>query len=246
MSRSVRNPERHRGAHVRAAVTGLLLLGALGGCTAGPLAGTGSRVAVAGGDFAMPVRDMLTRRYLTVVRQRFDFSCGSAALATLLTVHYGTPQSEEQVFLGMWRDGDRAQIQRFGFSLLDMKRFLAAHKVSADGYRVSLDDIARTGIPGIVLVTTDGYQHFVVLKGIAGNRVLLGDPALGLRSVDKRQFLKMWNGVFFAINDRPDLGRQAFGRPAEWALVAEPQLRHGSDPQSQQAVTLTAPAIGEM
>lgn len=78
-------------------------------------------------------------RYATVVRQRYDFSCGSAALATLLRYHYALDATEESVFRGMWSNGDREQIKRVGFSLLDVKGFLAAHNLRANGYKVSPD-----------------------------------------------------------------------------------------------------------
>ena len=77
-------------------------------------------------EFELPVTSMLGRRFETVVRQQFDFSCGSAALATLLRYHYEDPQNEQTVFLGMFQDGDQAQIRKLGFSLLDMNRYLAA------------------------------------------------------------------------------------------------------------------------
>ena len=34
-------------------------------------------------EFGLPVTSMLGRRFETVIRQQYDFSCGSAALATL-------------------------------------------------------------------------------------------------------------------------------------------------------------------
>ena len=102
----------------------------------------------------------------------------------------------------MFRDGDRDQIRKLGFSLLDMKRYLAARGIAADGYRVTLAQIASGRTPGIALIDFDGYKHFVVIKGISGNTLLLGDPSLGLRREDTRTFLKQWNGVFFVLNGR--------------------------------------------
>src|SRR4051812_21630096 len=132
-------------------------------------------------EVALPVRSLQSRKFLTVVRQRYDFSCGSAALATLLRYHYGDAQTEESVFQGMWSEGDRPQIRRAGFSLLDMKRYLARRAIGSDGYGVSVPDIVRAGIPGIVLLNVEGYRHFVVLKGIDSGTVILGDPSVGLR-----------------------------------------------------------------
>src|SRR3546814_13412897 len=59
--------------------------------------------------------------FRSVIRQRYDFSCGSAALATLLTYHYGAPTSEAMPFRAMWEKGDREAIRKVGFSMLDMR-----------------------------------------------------------------------------------------------------------------------------
>ena len=49
----------------------------------------------------------------------------------------------------------------------------------ADGYRVSLDKLAELRIPAITVVSTNGYKHFVVIKGVAEKEVLVSDPAAG-------------------------------------------------------------------
>lgn len=196
-------------------------------------------------DYAAPVHDMIGRRFLTVIRQQYDFSCGSAALATLLRFHYDDPQTEQTVFLGMWRDGDRAQIRRLGFSLLDMKHYLATRGLAADGYRVSLVQIAKARLPGIALINAQGYRHFVVIKGIEDGRVLLGDPALGVRHVDVRAFAKMWNGIYFALN-APPKSSTAFSSPDEWALAPRAVFMGSMEPVSLQALALTRPFPGEI
>src|SRR5690606_40798166 len=57
-----------------------------------------------------------------------DFSCGSAATATLLTYQYGHPVTELEVFRQMYAQGDQARIRKEGFSLLDMRRYLQSQR----------------------------------------------------------------------------------------------------------------------
>ncbi len=200
------------------------------------------------GELSVPVSTFAERRFLTVVRQQYDFSCGSAALATLLRYHYGEARSEENVFLGMFRDGDQAAIRRVGFSLLDMKRFLAAERLRADGFRVTLPEIEKAGVPGIALIDVGGYKHFVVLKGVLGDQLLLGDPALGLRTINRKTFLKQWNGIYFVINDRLPLGRSQWNGPRQWSAYARAPLSPlypFLEPLSVQALFLTAPGFGQ-
>lgn len=108
--------------------------------------GTADLHGVAGGGnshYAAPVTSMKEAGFKNTIRQQFDFSCGSAALATLLTYDYGAPVTEHAVFTAMYERGDQQKIRREGFSLLDMKVYLEENGYDADGYYTSLDTLAR-------------------------------------------------------------------------------------------------------
>jgi predicted double-glycine peptidase len=153
----------------------------------------------------------------SVILQKYDYSCGSAAVATLLTYHYGHPITEEVAFHVMFDNGDQRKIQQEGFSLLDMKRFLDGQGYRADGFEVSLDDLSKAGIPAIVLIVDNGYHHFVVIKGVRDNKVLLGDPAVGMRVVPREQFEASWqNRIVFVIHESP--GRGEFNTARDWSV----------------------------
>jgi predicted double-glycine peptidase len=161
--------------------------------------------------------------FRTVVRQRYDFSCGSAALATLLTYHYGRPTNEARVFAAMWEVGDQESIRARGFSLLDMQRHLHGQGLQADGYRISLDRLAELETPAITMIAPNGYRHFVVIKGVRGDRVLVGDPAAGLMIYRRADFESLWNGVVFVIHGESVRG--VFNQEAEWRLRPRARLR---------------------
>jgi uncharacterized protein len=182
------------------------------------------RVTNAGGAFNVPVRSIREARFVGIVFQQYDFSCGSAALATLLTYHYNRPVSEKQVFVAMWNAGDQEAIRTKGFSLLDIKKVLEANDLPADGFRVSLDQIADVGVPVIALIDLNGYRHFVVIKGIRDNRVLVGDPAIGLKVWPRDEFEAMWNGIAFAIKAEPEIGKANFNRPEDWSVEEKAPL----------------------
>jgi len=172
-----------------------------------------------GGDFAVSVTSYKEARFQTVLKQQYDFSCGSAALASLLTYHYGDQVSEKQVFEAMFEKGDQQRIRQQGFSLLDMQGFLEARGYKADGFRVSLDTLVHNArVPAIVLTNTNGYRHFVILKGATEDSVLIGDPALGVRAVPRPQFEASWDGLMFLIRSHADIGRSRFNLPEEWAV----------------------------
>lgn len=202
-------------------------------------------ISALGGNMSIPIASIQQRKFTSVVRQQYDFSCGSAALATLLTYQYGDTQSEAAVFSGMWAQGDKAQIRRLGFSLLDMKRYLQERGMDGNGFRVSLEEIAKTKLPGIALIETSGYRHFVTIKGLTDGRVLVGDPALGLRTVPNEDFMKMWNGVYFVISRAPDAPAVAFNAAAEWALIPRARYDLSAEPVTIQALALLRPGYGE-
>ena len=141
--------------------------------------------SMGGGDVVMPVTSIRQARLAGTLLQQYDFSCGSAAIATLLTHQYGYAMTEATVFEHMFSNGDQKKIRAEGFSLLDMKRFLQAHGFEADGFEQSLDKLTEARVPAIVLINENGYQHFVVVKGLRGDRVLIADPASGTRVVSR-------------------------------------------------------------
>jgi len=164
-------------------------------------------------------------KFRTVIRQKYDFSCGSAALATLLSFHYGLPTKETAVFSDMWEHGDKKKIEQDGFSMLDMQQFLARRGVHANGYRSTLSRLIEANVPGLVLLDLKGYMHFAVVEGVRDGRVLLADPALGTRALSTDEFEKDWNGVFFVIVDDPEKARQTFNLDSDWA--AQPRAPIG-------------------
>ncbi|WP_426110632.1 C39 family peptidase [Massilia sp. PWRC2] len=189
-----------------------LLGAALGGL--GPNA-SALDLSLGGGRFNVPVTSLKAVRFAHTLHQQYDFSCGSAAVATLLTFHYGTPIDERTVFSDMFVRGDQAKIRREGFSLLDIKRFLERRGFTADGFRQPLQKLLDAELPAIVLIAEKGYQHFVVIQGAADGRILLGDPATGTRAMARAAFEQLWtNKLLFLIHGSPQ--RPLFNQPEHW------------------------------
>lgn len=173
------------------------------------------------GTWDVPVDSLKTMRFRSVVAQQYDFSCGSAALATLLTYHYGRPTPETEAFDGMFKVGDQEKIRAQGFSMLDMKRYLETrHALAADGFRVSMKEFEALGVPAIAMIETRGYRHFVVVKGMEDGRVLVGDPAHGLRTYSQREFERLRvNDILFIIRDELDVAKGSFNSTRSWRAV---------------------------
>src|SRR5256885_7805282 len=99
------------------------------------------------------VRSLLELRHDRVVLQKWDLSCGSAALSTLLTFDVGDPVSEEEIIKDMLRRSDPVKIRaRQGFSLLDLKRYAVSRGHTAEGY--GRLDIAHLAVLAPAIVPT--------------------------------------------------------------------------------------------
>jgi uncharacterized protein len=200
--------------------------------------------SMGGGDVVMPVTSIREARLAGTLLQQYDFSCGSAAVATLLTHHYGYPISEGTVFDHMFRNGDQKKIRTEGFSLLDMKGFLKAHGFEADGFEQPLDKLAEAKVPAIVLINENGYHHFVVVKGLRGERVLIGDPANGTRAVSRAQFMASWqSALLFVVHNRMESAR--FNLAADWQAVPQAPLAAGVNRDSLSGATIPKHGPGD-
>jgi len=181
-------------------------------------------ITTTAGVFNVQVTSIEEARFQSTVRQERDFSCGSAALATVLTYHYEHPISEHDIFNAMYQNGDQQKIRHEGFSLLDMKNYLESEGFHADGFLLSLDELAKIGVPAIALINDEGYRHFVVVKGVDRRHVLLGDPAKGVRMMLRSQFEKLWNGITFVIRNKHQIAIRYFNHAKEWEMVAQAPL----------------------
>jgi uncharacterized protein len=57
--------------------------------------------------------------------------------------------------------------------------------------QLELNDLIERA-PIMVPINALGYNHFVVFRGVIGNRVLVADPAWGNRTMTIDKFQRMW------------------------------------------------------
>jgi uncharacterized protein len=138
-----------------------------------------------------------------VVKQELDYSCGSAALATLLQYYFGDQTSEEELLhiLKTQYPQEEAWIkkQAKGFSLLDLKHVALQKGYQAAGFRLSLEQVQLLKAPVIVHLEPMGYKHFAVLRGIINNRAFVADPARGNLRMSLERFRSEWTGIVFVL-----------------------------------------------
>jgi uncharacterized protein len=148
-----------------------------------------------------PVQSVLEIRHDRVMIQKWDLSCGAAALATLLRYQFGEPVTEKEIAGALMGRAEYVEhpelIQvREGFSFLDLKRYVQSYRgaglYTGEGLgQLDLNDLIERA-PLMVAVNALGYNHFVVFRGVMGDRVLVADPAWGNRTMTIDKFQRMW------------------------------------------------------
>lgn len=186
------------------------------------------------------VEPLVEQKFRNIVRQAYDYSCGSAALTTVLNFYLGRTLSERQVMEGLLHYGESERIvQRRAFSMLDMKRLVTALGYPSGGFKAEIEDLMELDHPAIVPIDHAGFKHFVVLRTIRDGRVYLADPAVGNISFTLAQFQETWDdNVLFIVFPGSD-------KPLDNLELKEEDLRFVDD----QTMTLLAiqqmPAFNE-
>lgn len=171
-----------------------------------------------------------TLRDQNVVRQALDYSCGAAALATLLTYGLGQPVTEREILQDLFKDlsaSEAGSTREQGFSLLDLQRVAQARGLKAQGFFLKPEGLAKLSGPVVVFIQPQGYQHFAVLRGVKDDRVFLADPSLGNIRMPAYQFMQQWLGdkgvgVIFVV-EAPSTAT-AVNQLAVTAKVSQPEL----------------------
>jgi predicted double-glycine peptidase len=175
-------------------------------------------------DVFVNVEPLAVQRFNNVVRQAFDYSCGSAALTTVLDFYLGRNFQERQVMEGLLRFGETKRIvERRGFSLLDMKRLVTALGYPSGGFKAEASDLEELDHPAIAPIEYAGFKHFVVVRAVYDGHVFVADPALGNISFTMHRFLEIWdNNVLFIVFPDSD-------KPVSGLELSEQDLRYVSD-----------------
>jgi hypothetical protein len=88
---------------------------------------------------------------------------------------------------------------RIGYSLLDLKNAAEQRGYQDAGFSLTLEQLRQLSAPVIVYVRPLGYNHFAVLRGVAGKRVYLADPGRGNLTMSTQRFLNEWAGTVFVL-----------------------------------------------
>lgn len=146
-----------------------------------------------------------------IVMQTYDYSCGAATLATILTYYWNDPTGELDVLIDLENKLTVAELEdrvENGLAITDLKN-LAQFR----GYRSqigtldSIEKLANVKVPVIVAITQKEQNHFVVVRGVIGNYVYLADPLRGNMRMATHEFSDAWvkNALLVVLHPEKNL-----------------------------------------
>ncbi|WP_142848451.1 NHLP family bacteriocin export ABC transporter peptidase/permease/ATPase subunit [Telmatospirillum sp. J64-1] len=119
--------------------------------------------------------------------------CGAACLAMVLAYHgRWVPLETLREACGVSRDGSKAS------NLLKAARRFG---LAAKGFRKEPDTLHDLPVPSIIHWN---FNHYVVFRGIKGDRVHLNDPASGPRVISRQELDESFTGVVIALERGED------------------------------------------
>ncbi|MBW4644720.1 MAG: peptidase domain-containing ABC transporter [Goleter apudmare HA4340-LM2] len=136
------------------------------------------------------------RKNYQCVLQASEEDCGAACLASICKHH--------KRFLSINRSREAVGTGQLGTTLLGLKRGSDTLGFNSRAVKASpaiIDRIKELPLPAII--HWQGY-HWVVLHDKRGNKYVIGDPAVGMRYVDREELKAAWNGVMLLLEPDPE------------------------------------------
>jgi predicted double-glycine peptidase len=170
-------------------------------------------IAAAAGETRAPLRDPphTFERYVTswkelrrqnVVMQQYDYSCGPAAVATILRYYWEDDVTEKQLLESLVKILTPDEIKedmKKGTSITDLRRAAVELGYLASIGTMSFEQLAQSKIPVVVPIKVNGFDHFVVFRGVACGRVYLADPVRGNVRPTVPEFRGQWKGCAILV-----------------------------------------------
>lgn len=143
------------------------------------------------------VSSFVNIRNTDVVMQKFDYSCGSASLATILRYFYNQNIEEADILNFLLQDSQNLKVEKDNimFSFADLANFAYSQEFKTISLKLdiqTLQTLQKLKVPAIVYVKIRNEEHFTVFKKIVNNKVFLADSTFGNLTVSLLQFREMF------------------------------------------------------
>lgn len=141
-------------------------------------------------------------KFAYTVRQERDFTCGAAALATILKYHYDMPVTEDMIISMMvarYTDAEWIEKHKEGLSFEDLIYVAQKLGFQATAAVAKPEQLEKLSGPVIIQLVLKKNDHFTVLRKKTSDIAYLSDPIAGAMTLDQDEFLKKFRGPILAV-----------------------------------------------
>lgn len=146
-------------------------------------------------NFQVHVKTWKDFRDQNVVKQKRDYSCGAAALATVARYYWGDNVTEDQVLRivedSLTADELKDRMQN-GLAISDLRQAAVKMGYLSSIGRLSIAKLHEAKIPLVVALRLEKSNHFMVVRGIEYGWVYLADPIRGNIRMPLWEFEEKW------------------------------------------------------
>mgnify|MGYP001379734417 CR=1 FL=1 len=119
-----------------------------------------------------------------VIKQKYDFSCGTSSLATILRYFFNEDIDEKVILDYLLKERGlegtkKLKREDIALSFKDLQEYAGKRGYKAAGLAMPLESLRNLKVPAIVYLEIRQYQHFSVYRGMDERYVYLADPSFG-------------------------------------------------------------------
>ena len=131
---------------------------------------------------------------LYIVKQRDLKDCGVACLLSIIK-YYGGNVPLEQLRIDTYTN-----LQ--GTTAFNLVQTAQKYGFDSAGYKVDINMIlsGECQFPFIAHINNNGLEHFIVVYGLEKNKLIVMDPAIGKRIINKKEFEQLFDGIIVKVN----------------------------------------------
>jgi uncharacterized protein len=158
--------------------------------------------------FAKSTCNWMQIRKMHIVMQQRDYSCGAAALATILKYFWGDNVTEDQILLTIAKiltpEEMKDRIKK-GLAISDIRRAAVDMGYLSTIGTLTFKQLTESKVPLIVGISPEGYDHFVVYRGVDCDYVYVADPIRGNIRIPIPEFVCQWQKNGALVVAKPDV-----------------------------------------
>jgi len=132
-----------------------------------------------------------------VLIQTRSNNCGPTALQMIFD-YYKIPSTVGEIERNV-------RMTENGATMLGLKHMAEFKGLHAEGWRLTLNDFAKSSFPLLLFVRND---HFVVADSIRNHIVFVRDPAIGKVRIPEGKLHKIWQGEALVFSKNKNLARR--------------------------------------